>query len=71
MLRAANCWFGPLAFFATLTLACSTKAPNKQLTPKACTKFGEQCEVSPGKLGSCVVRDNCSGKDCLVCQQQH
>jgi hypothetical protein len=35
-----------------------------------CTHFGQTCEVSPNKLGSCVVRDNCA-VDCLVCQSQH
>jgi len=38
-----------------------------------CSKFGAQCEFSPGKLGSCVVRDGCTaaGNDCFVCQSQH
>jgi len=37
-----------------------------------CSKFGDNCEFLPGKLGSCVVRDGCtSGPDCFVCQSQH
>ena len=36
-----------------------------------CTTVGQRCEVSPGKLGSCVRRDDCSAGDCFVCQSQH
>jgi hypothetical protein len=36
-----------------------------------CKAVGQRCEFSPGKLGSCVVRDNCSGPSCFVCQSQH
>lgn len=38
----------------------------------ACQKFGEQCEYSPGKLGTCVQKTNCTPEQsCLVCQSQH
>lgn len=38
----------------------------------ACTKFGQSCEVSPGKLGTCVRRDDCADPTgCFVCQSQH
>jgi len=39
----------------------------------ACSKFGDRCEFAPGKLGSCVVRDGCtgSGTECFTCQSQH
>ncbi|MEI9938794.1 MAG: hypothetical protein WDO69_16365 [Pseudomonadota bacterium] len=39
----------------------------------ACTKFGDSCEFLPGKLGSCVVRDGCTGtgSECFTCQSQH
>jgi hypothetical protein len=40
-------------------------------TPAKCTKFGDNCEYAPGKLGSCVVRAGCTEGDCLVCQSQH
>jgi hypothetical protein len=45
--------------------------PRSSLPP--CTKFGDNCEFSPGKLGSCVMRDGCSapGSECYVCQSQH
>ena len=39
-------------------------------SPSACTAFGQSCEFSPGKLGTCVMKDNCT-KDCFVCQSQH
>jgi hypothetical protein len=39
--------------------------------PARCTKVGDQCEVSPGKLGACVRRDDCTQGDCFVCQSQH
>lgn len=38
---------------------------------RACVKFGDTCEFSPGKLGSCVRRDDCTTEPCLVCQSQH
>ena len=36
-----------------------------------CLKFGDRCEFSPGKFGSCVHRDDCTVEPCLVCQSQH
>jgi hypothetical protein len=54
-----------------LLAGCSVKAGKKEPVRAICTRFGEQCEVAPGKLGSCVLRDNCVGKDCFVCQAQH
>jgi hypothetical protein len=39
--------------------------------PKPCTKFGDSCEVSPGKLGTCIQREQCTGEHCLFCQSQH
>ena len=68
-----------------LTLACTmlalalTACPpqesgEKKSVPavtKACAKVGDTCEFSPGKLGSCVQRDECTTPPCLVCQSQH
>ncbi len=51
---------------ATLLCGCPTQAP-----PKPCARVGDSCEVSPGKLGTCVKRDECMGGTCLVCQSQH
>jgi len=36
-----------------------------------CTKFGDRCEHSPGKLGTCIQREGCTGAGCLFCQSQH
>lgn len=65
---------------AALALACalgcresssSGSAPAPVSTPPACTSVGQRCEVSPGKLGSCVVVDDCDRDNCFVCQSQH
>jgi hypothetical protein len=37
----------------------------------ACEKVGQSCEYSPGKLGSCVQKDDCKTGNCFVCQSQH
>jgi len=67
-----------LAIAATLTLfGCppggDTKAEKKPTpsVPTACAKVGDPCEYSPGKLGSCVQRDECATPPCMVCQSQH
>jgi len=61
-----------LPLFVTLT-ACPGGARDRDAPkgPGPCAKFGDSCEFSPGKLGSCVVRDGCTGADCFVCQSQH
>jgi hypothetical protein len=61
-----------LALFALVLFGCP---PSKDKGPesKPCASVGQTCEVSPGKLGSCVRKDDCSGADtaCFVCQSQH
>jgi len=42
-----------------------------RLAPKPCKKFGDSCELSPGKLGTCIQREQCTGAHCLFCQSQH
>jgi hypothetical protein len=37
----------------------------------ACEKVGQSCEYSPGKLGTCVQKDDCKTGNCFVCQSQH
>jgi hypothetical protein len=57
---------------AVLFVACKTRSDSAgpaSTLPK-CTRVGQTCEFGPNKLGSCVMRDNCS-EDCLVCQSQH
>lgn len=41
------------------------------LLPGRCAKFGDRCDHSPGKLGTCIQREGCSGAHCLFCQSQH
>ena len=52
-------------------LACQKRATPEPPKFAPCTEVGQRCEFSPGKLGSCVQRDDCQGKDCFVCQSQH
>lgn len=53
------------------TLGCPPEGEKKAAPRTGCTSFGATCEFSPGKLGSCVRRDDCTGNDCFVCQSQH
>ena len=57
-------------FIALCLFGCPPK-PDKPPPAAKCTAFGQSCEHSPGKLGSCVRRDDCTGNDCFVCQSQH
>jgi hypothetical protein len=50
---------------------CPSNGANKGSGLPPCSKFGDNCEFSPGKLGSCVVRDGCTGDHCFTCQSQH
>jgi hypothetical protein len=54
---------------ALILSGCSGKSVKK--SPVPCVEFGQRCEFAPGKLGTCVVREQCSGKDCFHCQSQH
>jgi hypothetical protein len=64
------------ALFAGTLLACPP-ADQRKAAPEAgssaCSRLGDNCEVSPGKLGTCVVKDGCvgGGSVCFVCQSQH
>ena len=67
-------WTVALALVVTCScmLACEKKTTSEAPAKFApCTEVGQRCEFSPGKLGSCVQRDDCQGKDCFVCQSQH
>jgi hypothetical protein len=56
---------------ACALLACEAPKKNDAPAPaSSCTKFGQTCELSPGKLGTCVEKPNCT-TDCLTCQSQH
>jgi hypothetical protein len=66
-LLAALC----LAALALVATGCHARKSGPPVKPAPCTAFGQTCEFSPGKLGSCVQRDNCQGPDCFICQSQH
>jgi hypothetical protein len=71
-----ECAFGgvsPGRFFACLVLGVALGGcpGGKAQKIEPCRRFGQTCEVSPGKLGTCVERTNCTGEDCLLCQSQH
>lgn len=56
---------------ALATAGCpeQTSSPSEAKAP--CREVGQRCEFAPGKLGSCVLNDNCQGPNCFVCQSQH
>jgi hypothetical protein len=65
-----------LFVLSALLLAACPPADKEKRTPDApaaCTKVGQSCEFSPGKLGTCVSKDGCTdpGPACFVCQSQH
>ena len=64
-----------LALVLVLLLAgCppSQKHDGTDAASGACTKVGQTCEVSAGKLGTCVAQDSCPAPGtCFVCQSQH
>jgi hypothetical protein len=65
-----------LAWGLGLVVAVLASGCPEQVTPPAdlsapCKEVGQRCEFSPGKLGSCVLNDNCRGPSCFICQSQH
>jgi hypothetical protein len=60
-----------LVLLTLATTGCpeQTSSPSEAKAP--CQQVGQRCEFSPGKLGSCVLNDNCQGPNCFVCQSQH
>jgi hypothetical protein len=56
---------------AGMLLACPPATKRDKAPTTECTKFGETCEFSPGKLGTCVIREGCTQGSCFICQSQH
>jgi hypothetical protein len=64
----------PLVLALALALvACGRTDRAAPSALPACAKMGQNCEFSPGKLGTCVIKEPCdsAGPSCLVCQSQH
>ncbi|HEX7603188.1 MAG TPA: hypothetical protein VF316_16335 [Polyangiaceae bacterium] len=63
-----------LVLVALSLVGCPAKTERSAASDAAvpsCARVGQTCEFSPGKLGSCVERDECASPPCLVCQSQH
>ncbi len=65
--------FGAVMLGALLLCACppADKREVAPARPDGCARMGQSCEVSPGKLGTCVEKTDCTGPACFVCQSQH
>ena len=64
------------SFLCLVLLFAVTACPggnNAHQSLPPCSKFGDNCEFSPGKLGSCIIKDGCTSgaPECFVCQSQH
>jgi hypothetical protein len=61
-------------FFLCIFLAACPPDDKKGPPPaktEGCTRIGQTCEFAPGKLGTCVQRDDCTTPPCFTCQSQH
>lgn len=68
VLLVASLW----ALFVLPGCPPESRREPKGSEPAACTKVGQTCEFSPGKLGTCVQKDDCApGQSCFTCQSQH
>jgi len=54
-----------------MLLGCPPATKREKPPSTECSKFGETCEFSPGKLGTCVTREGCTQGNCFICQSQH
>lgn len=54
-----------------LALGCPEQVSAPADVTAPCKEVGQRCEYSPGKLGSCVLNDDCRGQGCFICQSQH
>lgn len=63
------------AFSSAIVLLGCPPATKREVSEKAeagaCQRVGDSCEYSPGKLGTCVAKDDCPSGSCLTCQSQH
>ncbi|NOU30016.1 MAG: hypothetical protein HOO96_19095 [Polyangiaceae bacterium] len=59
------------ASVGAMLLGCPPATKREKPPSTECSKFGETCEFSPGKLGTCVTREGCTQGNCFICQSQH
>jgi hypothetical protein len=68
---------GAIALVSPLVTGCPPPKNDKEKSSPAqlstpCSKVGQSCELSPGKLGTCVQKDDCKDPaGCFDCQSQH
>ena len=66
-----------IAAMALVLAGCPTSdggsAGSRQRPVAACAKAGDNCEVTPGKIGLCTQKsDDCTqGAACLTCMPLH
>jgi hypothetical protein len=65
-----------LSIMALCLAGCPPAGTEAEGSPQkpagACTKEGQSCEYSPGKIGLCTARaDGCDGGLCLSCVSLH
>jgi hypothetical protein len=60
-----------LTLFGLATIGCPEQTTSPPSPSIPCREVGQRCEYAPGKLGSCVLNDDCKGPDCYICQSQH
>ena len=64
-------WLWVLALVGLSTAGCPQQSAEPASAERPCKEVGQNCEVAPGKLGTCVLRDDCREPSCFVCQSQH
>jgi len=69
--RAYRLASGLVLSLAVLASGCPEQVSAPADSSAPCKEVGQRCEFSPGKLGSCVLNDNCQGPNCFICQSQH
>jgi hypothetical protein len=65
-----------LAFLAVWLVACPPASSSSEGSPQkpasVCTKEGQNCEYSPGKIGLCTAKvEGCDGAGCFSCMSLH
>jgi hypothetical protein len=56
---------------SALVVGCLSDKAKSVEPPATCSKAGDSCTFSPGKLGLCIESTGGNGSGSLVCQSQH